>query len=529
MAYRIDASTKFLSSPSTFPTVNAFAVSLWFYMDVDRNAAGVLFAMLNATGTVFQGLYLRATGTTLAIDVNGGIVGGSELATGQWYHLFYQRVGNDHTAYINGVLDITNTGNPALTTAFVVLGSNSVSFIDGRIGVVKMWSGIGAAFTAAEIVAEIRTIRPVRTANIHAWHPTFASAGTQDYSGTGHTLTVNGSAAAIDNPPVSWGAGPLLLPYAASGGTTYPLVISGSITPTGTLVKTPRKLLAGGVTPSGALINRSTKVLSGAVSSIVGALVRSPKKLLSGEITPSGALTANRLAVLTITGAVSSIVGVLVKTPRKLLAGGMTPSGSLINQPRKILIGSVTPSGALATVKVAILTLSGSVSSSGTLVKRAYKSLTGTMSSISGVLVNRPNKLFSGSISSISGTLMKTPRKLLGGGITPAGTLSNSRLAILTLSGVVSSVGGFQKTIVKRLSGTVESTGSLVKIPRKIFNGVVSLVGQLVTDAGAVTIVLPITGTLMDVAVYTAVLVASAAYRADLNHSAAYRGELSDE
>lgn len=39
MAVRINAAGDFLARTSDFPQVDAIAVSMWFYMDTDRNAA----------------------------------------------------------------------------------------------------------------------------------------------------------------------------------------------------------------------------------------------------------------------------------------------------------------------------------------------------------------------------------------------------------------------------------------------------------------------------------------------------------
>jgi hypothetical protein len=76
-----------------------------------------------------------------------------------------------------------------------------------RLTAIKCWQ---AALTAEERAAEMYSIRPVRTANLHSWHPAIAAdkaTALKDFSGNGRDWTEQGTlSVASQTPPVSWGA-----------------------------------------------------------------------------------------------------------------------------------------------------------------------------------------------------------------------------------------------------------------------------------------------------------------------------------
>jgi hypothetical protein len=75
-----------------------------------------------------------------------------------------------------------------------------------RMTAMKQWQ---AALTADEIVAEMKTVRPLRLANLHSWHPAIASdkaTALKDFSGNGRDWTEQGTlSVASESPPVGWG------------------------------------------------------------------------------------------------------------------------------------------------------------------------------------------------------------------------------------------------------------------------------------------------------------------------------------
>lgn len=72
-----------------------------------------------------------------------------------------------------------------------------------------------------------------------------------------------------------------------TGRLIYSVVLTGSITPSGDVLKTTTKLLSGGITPSGAVLKTTKKLLSGAVT-FVGTALKSMTRILSGVVAPIG-------------------------------------------------------------------------------------------------------------------------------------------------------------------------------------------------------------------------------------------------
>jgi hypothetical protein len=158
---------------------------------------------------VFNELALKVvTGPIYNLFIYSGagasaFTGTTSLSLSTWYHAAMTCAGTSAgqlLGYLNGALEISNGQSGAVQT------SAAVSFgavpdgdpLDGRLAGFKMW---GAVLTASEIQQEMRSLAPVRTANLAMWSPLLASTALQDYTGTG-TWTVNGSPTTEDGPPV---------------------------------------------------------------------------------------------------------------------------------------------------------------------------------------------------------------------------------------------------------------------------------------------------------------------------------------
>lgn len=204
-----------------------------------------------------------------------------------------------------------------------------------------------------------------------------------------------------------------------SGGTTYTQSVSGSITPTGALLK------------------QTGKSLSGSVSTISGTLSKSTSKNFSGSITPTGGLT--KQASIFLSGAVSTIEGAVegIKIALISISGSITPSGSITKSVNKNVSGGVSPSGDLS--KHTSKSFSGNVTPSGDVSKQTSKSFSGNVNT-SGALLKSVQKVVSGSVSSIIGVLTKQTNKSLSGSVSPIGAVSKSTSKIL--SGIISSIVG---------------------------------------------------------------------------------------
>ena len=128
----------------------------------------------------------------------------------------------------------------------------------------------------------------------------------------------------------AWGApGQRYAAGSGGGGPTYTITLSGTVTPSGDLVKKPVKVFAGAMTPGGTLVKQPLKVLAGSVSIITGALVKKPLKVFGGTLSPTGSVV--RSVSKTFAGTVAS-AGDVIKTPRRILSGLVDSAGTLARQ-----------------------------------------------------------------------------------------------------------------------------------------------------------------------------------------------------
>lgn len=287
-------------------------------------------------------------------------------------------------------------------------------------------------------------------------------------------LTLSKSPYGIYAPPV-WRR--YFVP-ATGGGTTQNLNVSGSVTPSGALVKQEQKRLAGtatpagtiarlasthyagGSTPAGALTKTPAKVFAGAVSTITGALARTANKVFAGGATPTGALA--KTAAKVFAGALSSIAGALTNTSTRSvnLSGTLTSAGACVKQARKAASGMVTPTGSL--LKLCSSHLSGALTPSGIVAKMA-------------------RKVFTGAISTITGALVKTTARFiaLAGTVTPSGALAKT--VGIVRAGSVAPTGALVRSVSAYLSGGLTPSGTVAKTAITSFAGAVSgLIGSLV-------------------------------------------------
>jgi hypothetical protein len=209
MATRFDAVGDYLIRTADLPSSSTFTISLWMYISVDTNALVDLCLLTDAAGG-YVTLGLDADGTTLRLASTNGSSTGTNLSASTWYHVAVSHSGSSLVGYLNGVADITRNDNISFSTVYLLFGFNGVNtYFNGRIAGAKLWSG--AALSADEIVQEMGTLRPQRTADLYGVWPMWPGATERlaDYSGYGRTLTAGGTLVDEDGPPVGWGASPL--------------------------------------------------------------------------------------------------------------------------------------------------------------------------------------------------------------------------------------------------------------------------------------------------------------------------------
>ena len=152
--------------------------------------------------------------------------------------------------------------------------------------------------------------------------------GHKALSASGSTGT---AVATTDNPNNSGGFGDVTCSFAIISNTGK--IFAGSITPSGTAIKSIRKSPFGGsITATGALVAKRVVV-----------------RALSGSITATGAFAKQASKVL---GGTITAIGVALKRTNKALGGSITIAATIRRSLIKRLTGSITPSGLFAGMDV---------------------------------------------------------------------------------------------------------------------------------------------------------------------------------
>lgn len=174
-------------------------------------------------------LYARANNNGTAADG----LGSAALSANTWYCAAYVRASDgDRRLFLGSLTSLlaqdgntitATTGTFGVSSAFLGVAEARSGVV--RIGNTKIW---GMNLSLDQLQAEQFVMRPVDPTNMSAWLP-FLDTGTsrgKDYAGNGD-LTTYGTMTDEDNPPVSYGAAVLTLPYvAASGGTNVTVTAS---------------------------------------------------------------------------------------------------------------------------------------------------------------------------------------------------------------------------------------------------------------------------------------------------------------
>ena len=180
----------------------------WANVDTLELIAGFIGKSLQASTYGFEFAIDNVTNTALMLVISGGSTlgrtGSGVIAAGRFNHLAFVYNGggvgdsDKIKIYVNGVnqaltfpgaipATIADTG-----TAQVRVGVEfrDQVFIDAKIGHVKLWT---ASLTAAEILQEMNSFRPVRRSNLVLWSDYNDGVRARDYSGNGNHGTVTGA------------------------------------------------------------------------------------------------------------------------------------------------------------------------------------------------------------------------------------------------------------------------------------------------------------------------------------------------
>jgi len=227
MAVRFQtAATNYQTRASDLLSYNAaYTWMAWCKLIASTGGGGLVFVIRNGDGLQSDYVLTGTGGTGVGAAINAGVDGTGDLTewnVGDTHHFALVRASStDLKLYKNGA-QIGPTVVTDVGTSRTLSGMDSGSALgsgnrwDGHKFGEKAWS---AALTAAEIVNEMRTMRPQRTTNLYAWWPGIdASAANAaiDYSGNGRSWTNNGTIAVEDGGAgVSWGGSPIYLPFVA--------------------------------------------------------------------------------------------------------------------------------------------------------------------------------------------------------------------------------------------------------------------------------------------------------------------------
>jgi len=226
LAIRFDTAGEGLTITTSPLNYNAdYTIAGWFRMATDTNAFTTLIGLFDSGGSQYDALETAADGTTLHVIANrtsSADTSVGALTVGTWYYIALVRSSTSVAGYI-----ITEAGGVTTASATLATGGNAVAnnrigqwsdaseLFNGRVAQLKAWT---AALTQAELLNEMRTVRPQRLANLRAYWPCLpvVTEALRDYSGNGHPWTAAGTISYEDDPPVPWGVALFLVGQATA-------------------------------------------------------------------------------------------------------------------------------------------------------------------------------------------------------------------------------------------------------------------------------------------------------------------------
>jgi hypothetical protein len=196
-AVRFDGNGDELRRTTNLPPITGFTMMGWFRILDDNHSYSTMLGLGHpSSSNGYLALMCCGNGWRQLMAWNGrGLVAGSNLALGTWYHVAMTvsgTGGGQFKVYLNGALDITFDGSPDITPERMSLGNDSHNeWLDGNAANVKIYD---AVLTQSEIAQEMTGAAPVRTASLNSWYPIQSATDANiDYSGNGRTLTISGA------------------------------------------------------------------------------------------------------------------------------------------------------------------------------------------------------------------------------------------------------------------------------------------------------------------------------------------------
>jgi hypothetical protein len=400
-------------------------------------------------------------------------LGATNLSTNTWYCMAYVRASDtDRKLYIGSRTALLAQDGSTITAPTGSRTTNPANYQDINyyrdgvftVGNVITWA---RALSLAELQAQQFLKRPVSFTNINSWVP-FLNTGTsrgKDYTGNGDFAGFGTAQTDYDNPPLSYGAPSIILPWVAtSSGAT------GSLTATlGELT-----LSAAGQAPAIGFLTATLGTLG-----ISAAGISPIKGTLSATL---GAVT------LTANGGTTPVIGSLTVTlgAATVSAAGVSPVKGTLNKPLGDL--SVSAAGVSPIKGAANLTLGAlTVSTAGASQIKGSCSVTlGALSvSATGIVSDQPTV-----IGTLSATLAAATLSAAGTVATPDihGSASITLAALdISASGKAAIKGAAIDTLgalALQSGGAVQARGSLDKslnaltLQALVFTGIIVAVAS---------------------------------------------------
>ena len=188
----------------SIPQADQLTVCGWIKIISDIDAGTAMFERYgNATGTIWQGIYIDPTGTAVRVNNSAGSASAStEIGVGSWVHVAYVRSGTTHSIYVNAELVGTSTGDPGadVSAAFAIGGNGVTNTSDAEYAQWRIWE---AALSQSELIVERSSATAKRISNLWSDYRFVAGSLTTDSGGGSRTLRLNGTVVDGASDPVN--------------------------------------------------------------------------------------------------------------------------------------------------------------------------------------------------------------------------------------------------------------------------------------------------------------------------------------
>lgn len=439
MAIRFDAAAdRIVRTTNQLNYNSAYSWMGWFY-GVSFTGAPVIHVVSDGNySSICDEIYISVASsnalTSYIANSTWQFQFGTALSTATWYHIAAVRESNTvFKLYLNSVLDTTNTFDITGRTAAVRQECGAWSTGDndpfnGRIAYIKEWT---AALTLAEVAQEMRTIRPLRLANLRAWTPCLpgTSERLKDY-GSGFNWTAGGTLTDEDQPSISWGS--VSGRRRSVSNTIFTQGIDATAGKAFTLIKSAGKIVAIANTPAftkTALVNKTLLYTAPDIATV---------KKQTGKnvaITNSNSVSIARVVafVKEITASISNTVmfvksirkninvavgniSTFVKGAGKTIASTANSAVTQIRNVAKFITIAVNNTVVFIRTAIFLKTITASVGNALTVIKNVQKSITAISSLVLTQIRSTAKSVFVSTGSTI--TYTRTAHKNMSAAVT---------------------------------------------------------------------------------------------------------------